>query len=156
MTEINPARNDEDVMDEQEYAELYPDDLAEEDRPEWLDEPPARFKEQADVVRGHVVPEHKESAIQTEEKPDGTCRITVTAPHHKDYKVETRSNGSGGLELVLFDSEGREFIESFGTQDELVELNAMAALYAKSIHAGDELGRAFVDFLDSKDVPETI
>ena len=41
MTEINPARNDEDVMDEPEYAELYPDDLADEDRPEWLDEPPA-------------------------------------------------------------------------------------------------------------------
>jgi hypothetical protein len=146
MTEINPAKNDEDVMDEPEYAELYPDDLADEDRPEWLDEP----------LHGHVVPEDKESAIQTEEKPDGTCRITVMAPNHKDYEVETRSNGSGGLELVLFDSEGREFIESFGTQDELVELNAMAALYAKSIHAGDELGRAFVDFLDSKDVPETM
>jgi hypothetical protein len=99
-----------------------------------MDEPPARFKE----------------------RTDGTCRLTITAPNHKDYKIETRSNGSGGVELVLFDSEGREFIESFGTADELAELNAMAALYAKSIYEGDELGQAFVNFLDSEDVQETI
>lgn len=156
MTENNAAKNDEDVMDDQEYAELYPDDLADEDRPEWLDEHPVRFKERTDGVHNNFGPGRKESGIQTEEKPDGTYRATITAPNRKIYKVETRRNGNGGLELVLFDSESQELIDSFGTADELAELNAMAALYAKSIHAGDELGQAFVNFLDSKDVQETL
>jgi hypothetical protein len=38
MAKIPALKNDEDVMDEEEYAELYPDDLADEDRPEYLDE----------------------------------------------------------------------------------------------------------------------
>lgn len=156
MTEDNAEKIDKDVMDEQEYADLYPDDLAEEDRPEWLDEPPVRFKERNNGAHNEVAPGIKESGIQTEEKPDGTCRITITAPNQKNYKVETRSNHNGGLELVLFDSESQELIESFGTQDELAELNAMAAQYANSIHEGDELGQAFVNLLDSEDVQETI
>ena len=134
MTEGNAEKIDKDVMDES----------------------PARFKERNNGAHNKVAPGIKESVIQTEEKPDGTCRITITAPNQKNYKVETRSNHNGGLELVLFDSESQELIESFGTQDELAELNAMAAQYDNSIHAGDELGQAFVNLLESEDVQETI
>ena len=38
MSEAKQPMIDEDVMEEEEYAELYPEDIGEEDRPEWLDE----------------------------------------------------------------------------------------------------------------------
>jgi len=134
MTEDNAEKIDKDVMDE----------------------PPARFKERTSGVQNNIGSERHETGIQTGEKPDGTCHITITAPNQKNYKVETRINHNGALELVLFDSESKELIESFGTADELVELNAMAAQYAKSIHTGDEVGQALVELVDSEDVQENI
>jgi hypothetical protein len=152
MIENISARFDEDAMDEDEYADLYPEDVADDDRPEWLDEPPMRFKE---TKRGVDKLGEREPHIETEDKPGGTIRMTVTAPNGKDYKVETRRSHKGAFELVLFDSAGREFVESFGAKDQLVELNAMAVLYATSIQVADELGQAFTDLLDSGDVQDT-
>ena len=40
MVENTKPKIDEDVMEEDEYAELYPEDIAEEDRPDSLDEAP--------------------------------------------------------------------------------------------------------------------
>lgn len=90
--------------------------------------------------------------LGTEIREDGTSSSTVTAPNGNEYTVGTRRNEDGGIDLVMSDSEGREFVESTGDESELEQLNAQAADYAKSIRDGDEVGQAFADLIDAEEV----
>jgi polyhydroxyalkanoate synthesis regulator phasin len=96
----------------------------------------------------------EEGGAEVSETSDGAVSTTVTSPNGKEYTVGTRKNDDGTVDLVISDSEGREFVESSGTEDELDELNAQAATYAEAIQNGDAFGEALTDLVDAEDVVE--
>lgn len=113
--------------------------------------------EEVDDVLGELFgDEEAEGAddLGTETREDGTTSSTVTAPNGKTYSVGTRRNEEGGIDLVMSDSEGREFVESTGEENELEDLNNQAADYARSIRDGDEVGEAFAELIDAEEVSE--